>query len=70
MFDKVLVSLASQSVVVVKDWFVSGSQPIVLVRCLRCFAMLLTNNAKENGPCGTLVGSQTCFALTVLRSWL
>ena len=32
----------------VKDWLVSGCQPIVLVRCLRCFAMLLTNNDKDN----------------------
>ena len=35
--------MGSQSVVVVKDWFVSGCQPIVLVGCLGCFAMLLTN---------------------------
>ena len=32
----------------VKDWLVSGCQPIVLVRCLRCFAMLLTNNDRDN----------------------
>ena len=35
--------MGSQSVVVVKDWFVSGCQPIVLVGCLGCVAMLLTN---------------------------
>ncbi len=47
VFYKVLVSMGSQSVVVVKDWFVSGCQPIVLVVCLGCVAMLLTNNDKE-----------------------